>query len=63
MEIYYYTHNGAVAYRYASYRVMVQGRSTYYSPQIDNLTTNDMDGYAGMFGRKITRLQISLVTL
>ena len=62
VEIYYYTPSGAVAYRYANYRVMVQGRSTYYSPQIDNLTTNGMDGYAGMFGRKITRLQISLVT-
>lgn len=62
VEIYYYTPSGAVAYRYASYRVMVQGRSSYYSPQIDNLTTNGMDGYAGMFGRKITRLQISLVT-
>lgn len=62
VEIYYYTPDGAVAYRYASYRVMVQGRSTYYSPQIDNLTTGGMDGCAGMFGRKITRLQISLVT-
>lgn len=62
VEIYYCTPSRAVAYRYASYRVMVQGRSTYYGPQIDNLTTNGMDGYAGMFGRKITRLQISLVT-
>ncbi len=62
VEIYYYTPSGAVAYRYASYRVMVQGRSSYYSPQIDNLTTSGMDGYAGMFGRKITRLQLSLVT-
>ncbi len=62
VEIYYYTPDGALVYRYASYRVMAQGRSYYYSPQIDNLTTGGMDGYAGVIGRKITRLQISLVT-
>lgn len=62
VEIYYYTPDGAMVYRYAGYRVMAQGRSYYYSPQIDNLTTGGMDGYAGVIGRKITRLQIGLVT-
>lgn len=45
----------------ASYRVSPIGSTSYYSNQIDDDTSNGMDGYAGALGKSMDKLQISLV--
>lgn len=56
VEIYYTTPAGQTV-RKAKYRVAPVG-GDYYSWQNDNETTNGQDGYAGLFGRNIGKLQI-----
>lgn len=58
VEIYYYTPSGYKAKR-AKYHVAPCGGS-YYSWQHDNQTTGGQDGYAGCFGKKISKLQICI---
>lgn len=43
----------------AKYRVSAVGQN-YYSSQYDNETHNGQDGYAGLFGKAIDRVQITL---
>ena len=59
MEIYYYTPASIRPYKCAKYRVAPVGGS-YYSWQHDNQTTGGQDGYAGCFGKKISKLQICI---
>ena len=37
------------------------GTTSYYDWQIDNNTTNGMDGYAGSFGKAIDKLKLYLI--
>ena len=62
VEIYYYTPANIVGrqgYLKAKYRVSPVGGG-YYPWQYDNETTKGQDGYAGVFGKTIDRLQITL---
>ena len=62
VEIYYYTPDDIInssGYHYAFYRVSPVNRD-YYSLQKDNSTDNGMDGYAGIFGHFIDRIQIDI---
>lgn len=57
VEVYYYTPGNIRPVKKAKYRVSpVKGN--YYPWQYDNETTNGQDGYAGVFGKKIDRVQI-----
>lgn len=58
VEIYYSTPKGKTV-RKAKYRVSPVG-GNYYPWQYDNETTGSQDGYAGSYGRKIGKLQITL---
>lgn len=58
VEIYYSTPKGKTM-RKAKYRVSPVGGG-YYPWQYDNETTGGQDGYAGSYGRKIGKLQITL---
>lgn len=49
----------ACGYKKAQYRVSPAG-GNYYSWQYDNETGNGQDGYAGLFGKAIDRLQITI---
>ena len=55
----YYTPETLKPFKYAKYRVAPVGGG-YYSWQIDNQTTGGQDGYAGTFGRSISKLQICI---
>ena len=57
LEVYYYTPDGIRPYRKAKYRVSPIG-GNYYSWQYDNETKNGQDGYAGMFGKAVGKVQI-----
>ena len=58
VEVYYFTPDNIRPYQYAFYRVSrVNGE--YYSWQRDN-STDGMDGYAGVFGKAIDKLQIKI---
>lgn len=59
VEIYYYTPNVIKPARKAKYRVASVGKD-YYSWQYDNEKTNGQDGYAGLFGREIGKLQLMI---
>ena len=60
VEIYYYTPEGVKPARKAKYRVApVNGN--YYSWQYDSEKTDGQDGYAGVFGREIGKVQVSIV--
>lgn len=59
VEVYYYTPGGIKPARKAKYRVAPVGKG-YYSWQYDNEKTNGQDGYAGMFGKEIGKLQIAI---
>ena len=52
----YYTPDG-YNYKYLHYKISPQGMSNYYPAQIDDQTTNNQDGYAGVFGRYIDKFQ------
>ncbi|MFR8002538.1 MAG: N-acetylmuramoyl-L-alanine amidase family protein [Hydrogeniiclostridium sp.] len=58
VEAYYSTPKGRTVRR-AKYRAAPTG-GNYYPWQYDNETTGGQDGYAGAFGRRIGRLQITL---
>lgn len=58
VEVYYSTPKGKTV-RKAKYRVSPVG-GNYYPWQYDNETTGSQDGYAGSYGRKIGKLQITL---
>ena len=58
VEVYYTTPKGRTARR-AKYRVSPIGGG-YYPWQYDNETTGGQDGYAGSYGRKTGKLQITL---
>lgn len=58
VEVYYSTPKGKTV-RKAKYRVSPVGGG-YYPWQYDNETTGGQDGYAGSYGRKIGKLQITL---
>ena len=58
IEVYYYTPAGKLIKK-AKYRVSPVG-GNYYPPQYDNEKTNGQDGFAGIFGRSIDRIQISI---
>ena len=62
VEIYYYTPDSIISemgYFKAKYRVSPLSGG-YYPWQYDNETTSGQDGYAGVFGRSIDRLQVTL---
>ncbi len=58
VEVYYSTPKGKTV-RKAKYRVSPVG-GNYYPWQYDNETAKGQDGYAGSYGRKIGKLQITL---
>lgn len=60
LRVYYSTPGDIVeadGYKKAKYRVAPAG-GNYYSWQLDDETSNGQDGYAGMFGKPIDRVQI-----
>lgn len=57
VEIYYYTPNGIKPAKKAKYRVAPVNKG-YYSWQLDDEKTNGQDGYAGLFGREIGKVQV-----
>lgn len=62
VEIYYSTpsnYSKTNGYLYAKYRVSTV-KKDYYDWQLDNEKSNTMDGYAGLFGQRIDRIQIVL---
>ena len=59
VEIYYYTPNGIKPAKKAKYRVAPTGKD-YYSWQLDDEKTNGQDGYAGLFGREVGKLQVAV---
>lgn len=59
VEIYYTTPNDIRPYKYAYYRVSPVGKD-YYALQRDNEKSGGMDGYAGLFGKLIDRMQIEI---
>lgn len=54
IQIYYYTPNNIRPYKKAKYKV------NNYGWQYDFETTKGQDGYAGVFGKNITKVQISI---
>lgn len=60
VEIYYFTPDGVKPARKARYRAApVNGN--YYSWQYDSEKTDGQDGYAGVFGHEIAKVQVSIV--
>ena len=57
VEIIYYTPEGE-SYKYARYMVSVFDNRNFYPEQIDNETSNGMDGYAGVMGNAIDKFQM-----
>ena len=60
LRVYYSTPGDIIeefGYKKAKYRVAPAG-GNYYSWQLDDETSNGQDGYAGMFGKPIDRVQI-----
>lgn len=63
IEVYLYTPSDiadSTGYQCAHYRISVVGNN-YYPEQIDDKTDNEMDGYAGSFGKPMDRFQIRSV--
>ena len=59
VEIYYYTPGNVRPYRCAKYRV-APTNGNYYDWQLDDQTGGGQDGYAGVIGTPIARLQITI---
>ena len=63
IRVYYTTpndiRNAGTVYE-AKYRVSPVGSSSYYDYQYDTIVSKSMDGYAGLFGKSIDKLQIIL---
>lgn len=53
----FYTPDG-FAYQYLHYQVSVFGNPHYYSEQVDDSKSNGMDGYAGIPGHRIDKIQM-----
>lgn len=60
IEVYYYTPKGQNIKK-AKYRVSTTSSTNYLGWQYDNETKNGMDGYAGVFGKPIDKVQIAIV--
>ncbi len=54
IQVYYYTPDNIKPYKKAKYKV------NSYSWQYDTETKNGQDGYAGLFGKNVTKLQITI---
>lgn len=54
IQVYYYTPNSIRPYKKAKYKV------NNYGWQYDTETKNGQDGYAGVFGKDVTKVQISI---
>ena len=59
VEIYYYTPDGVTPLKKAKYRVAPTGKDCY-SWQHNNEKANGQDGYAGLFGREVGKLQVAV---
>lgn len=63
IRVYYTTpnalRNAGTVYE-AKYRVSPVGSTSYYDYQLDTVVNKSMDGYAGLFGKSIDKLQIVL---
>lgn len=59
IEIYYNTPDTIRPYQKAKYRVAPLG-GAYYSWQFDDEKSNGQDGYAGVFGREIGKVQVTI---
>lgn len=57
VEIIYYTPEGE-PWKYAKYMVSVFNNRNFYPEQIDDETSNGMDGYAGVMGNAIDKFQL-----
>lgn len=57
LELTYYTPEGE-EYKYAHYMVSPEGMRNFYPEQIDAEVRDGMDGYAGVFGRAIDKIQM-----
>jgi GH25 family lysozyme M1 (1,4-beta-N-acetylmuramidase) len=57
IEIIYYTPEGE-PWKYAKYMVSVFNNRNFYPEQIDDKTSNGMDGYAGVMGNAIDKFQL-----
>ena len=57
IEVIYYTPSGE-DYKYARYMVSPFGLRNFYPEQIDDETSNGMDGYAGVMGNAIDKFQL-----
>ena len=57
IEIIYYTPEGE-PWKYAKYMVSVFNNRNFYPEQIDDETSNGMDGYAGVMGNAIDKFQL-----
>lgn len=63
IRIYYTTPSDIISkqgYKKAKYRISPLSNSSYYSWQLDDSTSNGMDGYAGAFGKSIDKVQICI---
>ena len=63
VRVYYSTPSDLIkngGYREAKYRISPIGSTSYYSWQLDDLTKNGMDGYAGAFGKAIDKFQVCI---
>lgn len=54
IQVYYYTPDNIRPYKRSKYKV------NNYSWQYDTETKNNQDGYAGLFGKNVTKLQITI---
>ena len=57
IEIIYYTPEGE-PWKYAKYMVSVFNNRNFYPEQVDDETSNGMDGYAGVMGNAIDKFQL-----
>lgn len=58
IQAYYYTPDDIRPCKKVQYRVDTTKRVEYFSWQLDTDTDNDQDGYAGLFGEAIDRVQM-----
>ncbi len=59
IEVYYFTPNNIRPYKRAKYHIAPTGGG-FWSWQLDDQITGGQDGYAGMLGRSIAKLQICI---
>lgn len=61
IQVYYQTPDSIRPYKRAKYRVAPGNNANYWDWQYDNETTNGQDGYAGYFGKALTKIQMTIV--